>query len=233
VWSVECRHGRTPSPTARAESGQGHLQAQYVENDDVERLASPLVRCAAAFGPQPLSVQDVDIIRKLVSRMATFAAYRACMPGGLEAVEDTERWQRSVWTAEAEEHAAYLRRKPAWSRKQQPRGCGQGNEQLSNSKASWERPSSNRIKSGSMVSQLGSSKSSTVSPARGIGGDSGMGTEAAPEQGVVEPVQNGAAVNEHPAHKSSCSLRPESSKQEGLILSQLLSDISYTDFCNT
>jgi hypothetical protein len=73
--------------------------------DDTPRSSSPLIRCAASFGPRPLTDADVDTIRKLVSRMATFAAYRACIPEDVESMEEMERWQRQVWSTEAHRKA--------------------------------------------------------------------------------------------------------------------------------
>lgn len=187
------------------------MQAGYFDSVDPGRLASPLIRCAAAFGPQPLSDQDVDTVRKLVSRMATFAAYRACMPGGLEAVEDIERWQRKVWTAEAEERAEYIRSQPALAAKQQQHNRGHGQQQTSASRATRERPSSSRNKSGSIVSQQASSKKMKASAQRGTG----VATATISAHNVSAAMQSGAVMPEGTVYEDSCGVNTESCAHEG------------------
>lgn len=62
-----------------------------------DRDVSPILRCVAAIGSQPLSDADLSVIRVLVERMAIFASYQGCIPGGLAAVEATEDAQKMAW----------------------------------------------------------------------------------------------------------------------------------------
>ena len=69
----------------------------FTLNKPSERLSSPILRCVAAIGAQPLSDADLSTIRVLVERMAIFASYQGCIPGGLAAVEASERAQKAAW----------------------------------------------------------------------------------------------------------------------------------------
>lgn len=212
-----CRRIRAPSPTP----DQGHLQPGHFDGGDQGRLASPLVRCAASYGSQALTDQDADAVRKLVSRMATFAAYRACMPGGLEAVEDMERWQRKVWTAEAEEYAAFAQSQPVQpvlAGKRQQRNRGHVQPQPPTCKGSRERPASSRGKSGPAVSQQGNSRSmKALSVAhRGTGSNPMPSTSMVSESDVSAALQSGDAVaHVDTLHEDSCTTGPESCTQKG------------------
>lgn len=206
-----CRRLRTPSPTT---GGTGQHSKACSSGDDQGRLSSPIARCAAALGPQPLSDQDVDAIRKLVSRMATFAAYRACMPGGLEAVENMERWQCKVWTAEAEEHAARMRSQPAAPAKQQqrPRARGQQQQHVSTSKPVRNRTSA-RNKSGSSAVHQGSSKTTkAVASGRGSGATPAACAHQEHEAQASEPHKDSFSAG----HESSCATATDMSLKEGV-----------------
>eukprot|EP00892_Ulva_mutabilis_P009469 jgi/Ulvmu1/6895/UM031_0101.1 len=71
--------------------------AQSSDHTKPGRVSSPILRCVAAIGTQPLSDTDLTTIRVLVERMATFAAYRSCIPGDLEAIEAQENAQKAAW----------------------------------------------------------------------------------------------------------------------------------------
>lgn len=69
----------------------------FTLNKPSKRVSSPILRCVAAIGAQPLSDADLSTIRVLVERMAIFASYRGCIPGGLATVEASERAQKVAW----------------------------------------------------------------------------------------------------------------------------------------
>lgn len=82
---------RTTVPGADATS---HELPTSIPSD---RLFSPILRCVAAIGSQPLCDADLCTIRVLVERMAIFASYQGCIPGGLAQIEARETAQKLAW----------------------------------------------------------------------------------------------------------------------------------------
>ena len=141
------------------------------------------------------------------------------MPGGVEAVEDMESWQRNIWTTEAQEHAAMVRSQaaqPALTGKPHHRSRGHGQLQTSTSKGSWERPASSRSKSGPTQSQQGHSRSAKASSSthRGTGGTFIPTAGTAPECDMPADMP-GAGAPVGILHENSCSIGLESCTHEG------------------